>query len=95
MSNTADGKLVSLIIYPSFNPFDADALVLVVALIDANRGSSPNPNYQKSQIQKKCANSNSSKNEQSPTDDGQDTHHKNGVPPIDPSSHHDNVLHPT
>jgi hypothetical protein len=45
--------------------------------------------------QKECVNSNSSENDRSLTDDGQDTHHKNGVRPIDPSSHHHNVLHCT
>jgi hypothetical protein len=49
-----------------------------------NRGSSPSPNCGKSQIQKKCVNSNPSKNDRLPHGRRSDTHHKNGVPPIHP-----------
>jgi hypothetical protein len=44
---------------------------------------------------KECVNSNPSKNDRLLTDNGQDTHHKNGVPLIDPSSHQHNYMHST
>jgi hypothetical protein len=53
------------------------------------------PTEESPRSQKECVNSNYFQNIKTHTDDGQDTHHKNGVPPIDPSSHHDNVLHST